>query len=270
MSADQPHAAQPLNDAPTVLREQDGPVAILTISNPKRRNAFAPEIRAALVRHLADIEADDATRAILITGAGGTFSAGGDLSTMQDMTAFEGRERIRAGRAMVEALAGSEKPIVAAVDGFAFGAGLSLALLADWIVAGDDAKFCASFGKVGLMGDMGLFWTLPLRVKAGKARRMLMLADVVDAAEALKIGLVEAVAPKGEAFGAALTKAKAFAETAPLPNRLTREALGQFPAPLDDMLAYEAHGQGLLFTSADTKEGLAAFFAKRRPIFRGV
>ncbi len=257
------------NAAPTVTRDDDGAVAVLTVSNPRRRNAFAPEVRAALVGHMGDIAADDSVRAIVITGAGGTFSAGGDLSTMQDMTAFEGRDRIRAGRGMVEALWGSEKPVVAAVDGFAFGAGLSLALLADWIVAGEDAKFCASFGKVGLMGDMGLFWTLPQRVKAGKARRMLMLADVVDAAEALEIGLVEEVAPKGEAYAKAMAKAQALAAAAPLPQRLTREALGQFPAPLDDMLSYEAHGQGLLFTSADTQEGLAAFFEKRRPIFRG-
>lgn len=257
------------NTAPTVLRAQEGDVAVLTISNVKRRNALASEIRAAFVAHMDDIADDPAVRAILLTGAGGTFSAGGDLSTMEDMTAFEGRERIRAGRGMVEALWRSEKPIVAAVDGFAFGAGLSLALLADWIVAGDDAKFCASFGKVGLMGDMALFWTLPQRVRAGKARRMMMLADVVDANEALQIGLVEAVAPKGEAYKAALAKAQALAAAAPLPNRLTREALGQFPASLDDMLAYEAHGQGLLFTSADTAEGLTAFFEKRRPIFRG-
>lgn len=257
------------NSAPGVLRDQEGAVAVLTISNIKRRNAFAPEIRQAMVAHLDDIAEDPETRAIVITGAGGTFSAGGDLSTMQDMSAFEGRERIRAGRAMVEAMWSGEKPIVAAVDGFAFGAGLSLALLADWIVAGEDAKFCASFGKVGLMGDMALFWTLPQRVKAGKARRMLMLADVVDAEEALDFGLVEEVAPKGQALEAAMRKAKAMAEAAPLPNRLTREALGQFPATLDDMLAYESHGQGLLFTSADTKEGLSAFFEKRRPVFRG-
>lgn len=257
------------NSPPTVKRAQEGDVAVLTLSNVKRRNALSPEIRADFVAHMQDIAEDPAVRAILITGDGGVFSAGGDLSTMEDMTAFEGRDRIRAGRGMVEALWRSEKPIVAAVDGFAFGAGLSLALLADWIVAGEEAKFCASFGKVGLMGDMGLFWTLPQRVKAGKARRMMMLADVVDAAEALHIGLVEAIAPKGEAYATALAKAEELAKAAPLPNRLTREALSQFPATLDDMLAYEAHGQGLLFTSEDTKEGLAAFFEKRRPVFRG-
>jgi 2-(1,2-epoxy-1,2-dihydrophenyl)acetyl-CoA isomerase len=252
-----------------VDRTQEGAVAVLTVNNVKRRNAFSPEIRAELVGHLNDIETDDGTRAMVITGAGGTFSAGGDLSTMQDMTAFEGRNRIRAGRQTVETMARGEKPIIAAVEGFAFGAGLSLALLADWIVAADDAKFCASFGKVGLMGDMGLFWTLPQRVKAGKAKRMLMLADVVGADEALEIGLVEAVAPKGQALQAALKKAQAFAEAAPLPNRLTREALAHFPAGLDDMLAYESQGQGILFTSADATEGLNAFFEKRKPVFQG-
>ncbi|MEL0016447.1 MAG: enoyl-CoA hydratase/isomerase family protein, partial [Rhodospirillales bacterium] len=237
--------------------------------NPKRRNAFSPEVRGALVGHMNDIATDDAIRSIVITGAGKTFSAGGDLSTMQDMTAFEGRERIRAGRAMVESIWRSEKPVVAAVEGFAFGAGLSLALLADWIVAAEDASFCASFGRVGLMGDMGLFWTLPQRVSAGRARRILMLAEVVTAQEALKIGLVEEISNNGKALDQAMTKARVMAEAAPLPNRLTREALGQFPATLDDMLAYEAHGQGLLFTSADTKEGLASFFEKRRPVFQG-
>lgn len=252
-----------------VDRSQVGAVAVLTINNVKRRNAFSPEVRAGLVAHLAAIADDDGTRAIVITGAGGTFSAGGDLSTMQDMTAFEGRERIRQGRQVVEAMVRGEKPIIAAVEGFAFGAGLSLALMADWIVAADDAKFCASFGKVGLMGDMGLFWTLPQRVKAGKAKRMLMLADVVKADEALDIGLIEAVAPKGEALANAVAKAQAFADAAPLPNRLTSEALAHFPAGLDDMLSYEAFGQGVLFTSQDTTEGLNAFFEKRKPVFQG-
>ncbi len=96
-----------------------------------------------------------------------------------------------------------------------------------------------------------------------------MLAEVVTAQEALKIGLVEEISNNGKALDQAMTKARVMAEAAPLPNRLTREALGQFPATLDDMLAYEAHGQGLLFTSADTKEGLASFFEKRRPVFQG-
>ena len=253
----------------SVDRTQEGAVAVLTLNNVKRRNALSPEIRTGLLGHLNDIENDDSTRAIVITGAGGTFSAGGDLSTMQDMTAFEGRNRIRAGRQTVEIITRGEKPIIAAVEGFAFGAGLSLALLADWIVAADDAKFCASFGKIGLVGDMGLFWTLPQRVKAGKAKRMLMLADIIGANEALKIGLVEAVAFQGQALSAALKKAQAFAEAAPLPNRLTREALAHFPASLDDMLAYESQGQGILFTSADSKEGLNAFFEKRKPVFQG-
>lgn len=247
-----------------------GDVAVVTMRNPRQRNALSRAVRDGLCGAFAGLMAeDDPCRAIVLTGAEGTFCAGGAIDTMAAMTAFQGRERVRSGRTLVHLLTGGEKPVIAAVERYAYGAGFSLALLCDSIVAARDAAFCASFGRIGLMPDMGMLWTLPQRVGIGRARRLMMLAEPVGAEEGARIGLVDALAEPGRALEAALDRARAFAAAAPLPNRLIKEAMARWPLPLDAMLDCEAQGQGLLFGTADQQEGLKAFFEKRPPQFRG-
>ena len=250
-----------------VLTEaRDGATAVLTLDYPARRNALAMAMRQAVVDAMERIEVDPAIRAVVLTGAGGTFSAGGDISGMDAASLSEGRERFRTTHRMVRLLVKSSKPVVAAVEGYAVGAGLSLALCCDTVVAAADAQFAAGFGRVGLVADLGLPHTLPLRVGHGRARQILLYGERIGAAEAQQIGLVDHLVPPGTALEAALARARLFHPMAPLPVALTKQFLA---AGLDAALDWERDTQAALFLTADHAEGKAAFLAKRTPRFTG-
>ncbi|MBC7799913.1 MAG: enoyl-CoA hydratase/isomerase family protein [Gemmatimonadaceae bacterium] len=245
---------------------RDGATAILTLDQPARRNALAMAMRAALVDALEAIEADRGVRAIVITGAGGTFCAGGDISGMDATDVAAGRERFRLTHRLVRLLIKGSKPIVAAVEGWCVGAGLSVAMCCDTVVAADDARFAAGFGKVGLVADLGLLHTLPARIGQGRARQMLLYGETMAAAAAHQVGLADHLVPPGTALAAALARAVRFADMAPLPIALTRQYLA---AGLDAALDWERDTQSMLFLTADHAEGKAAFLAKRPPVFGG-
>ena len=194
------------------------------------------------------------------------FCSGGDISGMDVTDALQGRERLRRAHRSIRLLAAGTKPVVAAVEGWCVGAGLSLACACDLIVAAEDARFMAGFGKVGLMGDLGLPFTLPARVGAGRARRILMLHAQVTAAEGERIGLVEEVVPRGQTLPVAQERARFLAAQAPAPMALTKAML---TAGLDAALETERHFQTMLFLSADHREGRTAFLEKREPRFGG-
>lgn len=251
-----------------MLREErQGATAILTLDYPARRNALAVPMRARLVGALDTLSADRAVRAIVITGADGVFSAGGDISGMDAADLAAGRERFRLTHRLVSAIITHAKPVLAAVEGWCVGAGLSLALCCDTIVAASDARFAAGFGKVGLMADLGLAHTLPRRVGEGRARQILLYGEQMTADEAGRIGLVDHVVAPGAALPAALERAARFADAAPLPLALTKAFLAR---GLADALALECDYQSALFATADHAEGKAAFLGKRKPVFTGV
>ncbi len=246
--------------------ERRGTTAILTLDFPARRNALGVPMREALVAAFERLEADAALRAIVLTGAGGHFSAGGDIAGMNVTDLAGGRERFRTTHRLVRLMLKSSKPIVAAIEGYAVGAGLSLALCCDTLIAAEDARFASSFGRVGLIADLGLLHTLPLRVGEGRARQMLLYGETVAAPEAERIGLIDRMVPKGAAVDAALTRAAAFADAAPLPVGLTKSWLSR---GLDAALDWEREVQAALFLTADHAEGKAAFLGKRAPHFEG-
>jgi 2-(1,2-epoxy-1,2-dihydrophenyl)acetyl-CoA isomerase len=157
-------------------------------------------------------------------------------------------------------------PVVAAIEGFCVGAGLSLACASDSIVAAEDARLGAGFGRIGLMADLGLPHTLPLRVGQGKARQILLYHNQMTATEAERIGLVDHVVPKGHALATAMEKARFLAEQAPAPMALTKQMLGE---GLDRALEQERHFQATLFLTEDFVEGRNAFLGKRAPSFKG-
>jgi enoyl-CoA hydratase/carnithine racemase len=223
-------------------------------------------MRQAFSAALERIEADRTVRAIVITGAGGVFSSGGDISGMDAADLAAGRERFRTTHHMVRLLAKGSKPAIAAVEGWCAGAGVGVALLCDTVIAGDGARFVLPFGKVGLVPDFGLLHTLPLRIGAGRARQMMLYGEPIAAAEAERIGLTDRTVPAGTALAAALDRAQLFASTAPLPVALTRQHLA---AGLDAVLDWERDTQATLFLTADHAEGRAAFLAKRPPVFEG-
>jgi 2-(1,2-epoxy-1,2-dihydrophenyl)acetyl-CoA isomerase len=252
-----------------VIVESVGPVRVIRLNYPARRNALSLELRAVLISAVETAMEDSEARALVLTGNGGAFCAGGDISSMQNVAGVSGRDRLARLHRLARLLVAGPKPVVAAVEGYAYGAGMSLALLCDQVVAARDAKFCCSFNKVGLMPDMAALWTVPQRVNAGWAKRLMMLAEEVDGETAHRIGLADHLAESGQALAEAMIVAERFAAAAPLPIAYTKAALARGPQPLEALLAQEADSQALLFNSKDFAEGRDAFLAKRKPAFSG-
>ncbi|NMH95929.1 enoyl-CoA hydratase/isomerase family protein [Pseudonocardia acidicola] len=243
-----------------------GGVRTLTLNEPKRRNALSLEMRVEL-RDAVRAAMDDARcRVVVLTGAGGFFCAGGDISSMSADPAA-GEYRLRVLSELAEALAGGPKPVVAAVEGGAFGAGLSLVALADHVVAADDARFCASFGTIGLGTDGGLSWSLPRRIGRGRATEMIMFGEVMEAAQAQRIGLVERLTAPGTALEAAQHRAALLAARSRDALAANKAALSGAHADLTALLATEKEAQLTLLAGPDFAEGRAAFFEKRKAVF---
>ena len=249
-----------------VVAERQGSVLVLTMDYPARRNALAMSIRKALEDALEDAS-DNGTRAVVLTGAGGHFCSGGDISGMVVQGPLEGRERMRRTHRLIRLMAFGNLPIVAAVEGYCVGAGLSLACICDTIIAAEDAKLGAGFGKIGLMADLGLPHTLPHRVGPAKARQILLYHKQFSAVEAAQIDLVDEVVPRGQALDRALERAHFLAAQAPAPMAMTRQMLA---SGLHEALEMERHFQATLFNTSDFQEGRAAFLGKRVPVFKGL
>jgi enoyl-CoA hydratase/carnithine racemase len=179
---------------------------------------------------------------------------------------LDGRERMRLSHQLIRLMVMGSVPVVTAIEGYCVGAGLSLACASDTIVAAEDARLGAGFGRIGLMADLGLPHTLPLRVGQGKARQILLYHNLMTAAEAERMGLVDHVVPKGHALATAMEKARFLAEQAPAPMALTKQMLGE---GLDRALEQERHFQATLFLTEDFVEGRNAFLGKRPPQFKG-
>jgi 2-(1,2-epoxy-1,2-dihydrophenyl)acetyl-CoA isomerase len=256
----------------TVLVDQRDGVATLTLNRPEARNALDFEMREALEGALRDLEADAGVRVLVVTGAGEHFCAGGDVKLMQArrMTAAEGQRRVEAMNRAVRALAGFRAPTIARVDGFAVGAGCNLALACDLVVASDRARFGEVFARIGLVPDGGGTYFLPRRVGLARAKELCFTADVVEAAEAWRMGLVNRVVPAGELVAAATALARRIADGPPRALAAAKSLLDRaVGADLETCLASEARAQGLMVESEDHREGLAAFFEKRAPRFTG-
>lgn len=251
----------------TVLQSREGSVAILTLNLPDKRNVLVSELTDALGDALQALQHDGSCRAIVITG-GRHFSAGGSLDGLSTK-GLDMRADLRKGQRVVRAIVTGRLPVVAAVEGAAFGAGLSLAAACDHVVADPSAKFGAVYGKVGIMPDWGALWTLPQRLGLPRARRLAMFCEVLGAAEAVAIGLADELAPEGEALATALARATTLAEAAPGAIGATKAVLARAPQSLDVLLDWEADTQALLIASDDFAEGRDAFFARRAARFSG-
>lgn len=251
----------------TVLVEDRGAVRIVTLNRPHLKNAINLELRYALADALEAADADPGVRAIVLTGADGAFCSGGDISTMMRQPRHETTARAQAAQRIIRALWHTPKPVVAAVEGPAFGAGTALALACDRVVAASDATFATTFTGVGLAGDMGIFASLPARVGAPRARQMLMLGSRVKGAEAGAIGLVDRVVGAGEALEAALEDAATLAAGPPLALGVIKQMLSGEPRHPLAVLDLEVRNQTGLWDTNDFAEGVAAFAEKRRPVF---
>ncbi|MGH3980810.1 MAG: enoyl-CoA hydratase-related protein [Pseudonocardiaceae bacterium] len=261
--------------ASTVLNvENAGAVRTLTLNRPEAFNSLTGELKRALLAEVQRAASDDGVRAVVLTGAGTAFCAGQDLREHVALLDAGDPEPLRTVaehyNPLVAALATLPKPTVAAVNGMAAGAGASLAYACDLRVAARSARFLMAFANVGLTVDSGASWTLPRLVGYGRAMEMLLLAEPVDADRALEIGMVTRVVPEGEALAAAQQLAGLLA-TGPTTAyaKIKESVAAAATADLPEALAVEAGTQAEAGATADHREGVAAFMAKRAPEFRG-
>jgi enoyl-CoA hydratase/carnithine racemase len=244
-------------------------IAWVSMNQPERRNALTPEMRDALIDVFERLAENADCRAVILGGSDRSFCAGGDLSSLPSGDTLASRKRMAQAHRLLRLITELSKPVIAAVDGTAFGAGMSLALACDYVLCSERARFCTAFSNVGLMADMGLLWSLPQRVSAGQVRRLLFTSVVVDGDEALRLGLADQLVTSEELRQSALDIATQFAGAPPLSVALTKAALTRMPAPLQNVMGLELDGQSQLFSSADFTEGRYAFLEKRRPQFQG-
>jgi len=273
--------------SPTLLVERDQGVVTLTMNRPHRKNAADGELWDALLEAFREIAANPADRAVVLTGAGGDFCSGADVSGMTSRTTDGQRDSDVAGdgeeRPQPHQLAGMRhiadialalyripQPTVAKVRGIAAGAGLNMALLCDLVVASDNARFSEIFARRGLTLDFGGSWVLPRRVGLHRAKELALLADIIDATEADRIGLVNRVVPDAELDDFVADWAARLAAGPPIAigqsKRLLNNAVG---ITLEQALDDEGAAQTINFTTADTAEAVRAFIEKREPTFRG-
>ena len=245
----------------------------MTLSAPQSRNAISLEMRQDLLEYLRSASSDSACRAIVLTGADGNFCSGGQLKPPAGGANGPDPDRTRRNISVlhdiVRVLSAGSKPSLAAVEGYAYGAGLSLATACDLVIAAQDARFCASFAKIGLMADSGLLWSLPQRIGPARAREMMLSGRVVEADEAAQIGLASRLVPSGGARDAAIEAAGVFRTVAPLAVASMKRILAMGPGSLEEVLALEAEAQPQLTLSQDYDEGKRAFKERRQPEFRG-
>lgn len=251
-----------------VLVDDDGAVRTIALNRPEVRNAIDIPLRLELADALEGADADDSVRVVVLTGVGTNFCSGGDISTMQLMTVDDARARANLAQRVIRAIWSTPKPVLAAVEGAAFGAGAALAAACDRVVAARDARFATTFTNVGLAGDMGTFASLPRRVGVSRAKQMLLLPQPFGADQACEWGLVDTLAEPGAALAAARSDAQRLAagpaEAYGVIKSMLATTVGRDPL---DVLDMEVDHQARLFGSADFAEGIAAFKEKRRPTF---
>ena len=246
-------------------------VATITLDRPDALNALTIGLKRELLAAIEAIAADDAVRAVVLTGAGRAFCAGQDLRERLEPGAPPLDEEIRLRyNPLIRAMRALPKPIVGAINGVAAGAGASLAFACDLRVAAEGASFLLAFGRVGLIPDSGATWILPRLVGAAKATELALLADPLSAADAERFGLVVRVVPADELAATAHALAVRLATGAPRALALTKRAIQEgADATLDEQLEREAILQGEAGATADHAEGIAAFLERRPPRFTG-
>ena len=253
----------------------DNLVATITLNRPETLNALTPSMRQSFASALELAENDDSVRVIVITGAGKGFCSGGDVKAMNEARkspkASVLDDRVDPIRdRIVLALRDSTKPIIAAVNGAAAGAGMNIALACDIRIASDTAKFGETFAKRGLHPDWGGTYFLPRIVGMAKACELIWSGKMIQASEALELGIVSQLETPEALMTATLEMANSFSAGPPIAIRMAKRAMYRsMDSTLREALEFETYAQNTCSATLDAKEGIAAFVEKREPVFSG-
>lgn len=240
-------------------------VATITLNRPEARNAFSPEMHCELSDATARIAGDPAIKAVVLTGSGRAFCAGGDVKAMEAAHPTYEQDQARFDRVheLLYRLVDMPKPVIAAVDGPAFGAGCNLALTADFILASPRAAFCQVFGRIGLIPDFGGLFLLPRIVGLQKAKELMFSARVVGAIEAQQLGIVYRIVPVEELHAEARALARRFCAASTVAIGMTKRALNRsFSADFHVMTQFEMNGQSRLRADPYVQDAVNRFNRK--------
>lgn len=250
-----------------VLTSIDDGIATITLNRPEARNALNQDMRDALAGAVTQVRDDKTVHAVILTGAGGAFCSGGDISAMLDASrqGLTFRDGMRALHQWFPELVNLEKPVIAAVDGPAFGAGLSLALAADFVLATRRARFCAVFGRIGLIPDLGALHLLPRIVGMQRAKELVFTARTVDVDEAKQLGMVYEVVEDGAALQqAALQLARRFGDASTAAIGMAKTIMNQsFESDARTIAELESYGQAMARGSAYHQDAVRRFKDKQ-------
>lgn len=251
-------------DFETIILEKENGLATLYLNRPDVLNAIDNKMRVELLRALEDIEADNGIRTLILTGKGPGFCAGGDVRAMGKS------ERMINPHPIIRKIISLEKPVLAAVNGVAAGAGCSLALSADIIIASSKASFVLSFVRMGLIADWGGLYFLPRRVGLSKAKESMFTANRISSEEAERIGLINKVVPENEFEQSVKKFAQQILRGAPIALGMIKRILNvSQSSEIETVLNLEYQAQTICRGTEDHKEGIAAFKEKREPRFSG-
>jgi len=253
-----------------VLLEREGRVAILTINRPDKLNALNEEVRNLTLGYLEEIEHDDAVGVVVITGAGDkAFVAGADIGEFEGRSPFDQREAMRFPR-VFDVMAQFPKPVIAMINGFCLGGGCEMSMSCDLRIASDSARLGQPEINLGLIPGGGGTQRLPRLVGLGQAMKIILTGDMIGAAEALRIGLVDEVVPHDQLREKTLELAAKIASKSPLTIRVAKEAMrASERMSVEDGILYERDLFCLCFSTEDKKEGVAAFLEKRAAQWQG-
>jgi len=256
----------------TVKYEAANGVAVLTLNRPERRNSLGGSLREDIAQAFKQASSDEAVRVIILTGEGSSFCAGGDLKELlrgiEEARPISEKLTPRRDAALL-AVYECTKPVIAAINGPALGAGMNLALAADIRIASDNAKFAQSFVKRGNVPDYGGTFLLPQIVGLSKAYELVLTGRMIDAQEALRLQIVSSVESSENLMHAAHALAQEIAANAPLALRLSKTLIQSHLSEIRPVLEREASAQNICFDSEDNREGFKSFLEKRDPMFQG-
>ncbi len=255
----------------SILLSRHDSTLVITLNKPERRNAFDLDMRRSLGEAVFAAKEDDAVKAVVLTGAGGTFCAGGDLKSLSaaERKVSSARDRVRRLHPWFREFVNLEKPVIAAVQGAAFGAGFNLALASDFVVAANDARFCAVFERIGLVPDLGGLYLLPRIVGLQRAKELVFSARELDAQEALSLGIVYSIHPSEKVLDEALSLAARFASASTLAIGMAKNILNRsFNLDQDTLAELESYAQAVAIHSDYHRDAVDRFLNKQPLAFR--